>query len=85
MVALKVGHGGNVGGWLGAIREYLGGAEGAVSIAELVNGLGMRVLEEWTWEQAWGGFGWSSGVGSVGVKFDWVWKQYIAKYYKAHK
>ncbi len=38
---MKVSHVEDVGAWVGAIREYLEGAKGAVSFVELVKGLEM--------------------------------------------
>ena len=46
-VALKVSHEEDVSGWVSAIAQYLEGAKGAVSFAELVKGLGMPVVTVW--------------------------------------
>ena len=46
-VALKASHEEDVSAWMGAITEYLEMAEGAVSFAELVKGLGKPVVVVW--------------------------------------
>ncbi|WP_299488148.1 hypothetical protein [Acaryochloris sp. IP29b_bin.137] len=43
-VALKASHEEDVSGWVSAIAQYLEGAKGAVSFAELVKGLGMPTV-----------------------------------------
>ena len=46
-VALKVSHVEDVGVWVGAIREYLEGAKGAVSFVELVEGVRLPMVAVW--------------------------------------
>lgn len=46
-VALKVSHVEDVGAWVGAIREYLEGAKGAVSFVELVRGVRLPLVAVW--------------------------------------